>query len=94
MILNYIENVDKLDSESLRDPELYHELMDCESDFDRETAYLSVRERAKSLGLTKQFDMLYQAMKREYAKQAKVERIKNAQVVGSGLTDFDFLDIQ
>lgn len=92
--MSYLENVERLDKNSILDEELFHELMEMESEFERESAYNTFRDRAKDLGVTSKFDNLYSAMKREYARMRNLEKIKDAQVVGEGLTDFDFLQNQ
>ena len=90
----YIENAEQLNSKSILDEDVFHEILEAENEFEREHNHVVLRARAKELGVTKPFDDLYAAMKREYAKVERIERMKNAQVVGSGLTDFDFLDEQ
>ena len=91
----YLESIEKLDSNSFNNRDLYDELLSIESELDRQLEVNKVRARAKMLGMAKAFDSNWLGAQREY------ERIRKAEIVSSGqniytdqLTNFSELDNQ
>ena len=90
----YIENVDKLDSISFNERELYEELLAIESEFEQSNTVNKVRARAKQLGITKQFDNNWTAALKEFSRVKKQELSKSGGVFATNITDFPNRDIE
>ena len=90
----YIENVDKLDSISFNERELYEELLAIQSEFEQSNTVNKVRARAKQLGITKQFDNNWTAALKEFSRVKKQELSKSGGVFATNITDFPNRDIE
>lgn len=88
----YIENVSKLDKDSFRNRELYEELLQIESDLDREMIANNVRRQAKELGIVTEFDNIWRAALKEEAKFKKLELSNTDTIFSESITDFSALD--
>jgi len=85
----YIEYVEKLDGKSLLEPDLFDELFEIESDFDREQIVLQLEDRAKILGLKTKFLEMYRLKKRDFKTLQKAEKQNLMKVqTGSYVTNF------
>lgn len=89
----YIENVNKLEKDSFRNRELYEELLQIESDLDREMIANNVRRQAKELGIVTEFDNIWRAALKEEAKFKKMELSNTDTIFSESITDFSGLDI-
>ena len=83
-----IENVDKLERDSIRDPELYREIMEIEQELERESVARKARDRAKMFGLASDFDSMYRAVQRDFAKAQREEETANLQGIGGCMSNF------
>ena len=92
MISMYIENVDKLSSDSFNERELYEELLAIESDLDRQLTVNKLRLKAKQLGLASVFDTNWLGAQREYAKYQKMELAETDTIFSKAITDFPTRD--
>ena len=100
----YIEYVEKLDAKSLLEPDLFDELFDIESEFEREQIVFQLEERAKLVGeevsemdlLNLKIDenslsneLLYKLRKKEFKNLLKAEKQVLTKVEsGSYVTEF------
>lgn len=84
----FLQDVDRLKKESFLEPDLYEELMQLDSEVERQRMALMARERAKQLGAVRQFDSMYRAIQSEIAKAKKEEEQNSLKSVGSCVTDF------
>ena len=89
----YIDDVNKLDSISFNERELYEELLAIQSEFDQSNTVNKVRARAKQLGITKQFDNNWTAAVKEFSRVKKQELSKSGGVYATNITDFPGRDI-
>lgn len=87
-----IENVDKLERDSIRDPELYREIMEIEQELERESIARKARDRAKMFGLASDFDSMYRAVQRDFAKAQREEETAKLQGIGSCMSNFPSRD--
>lgn len=87
-----MKNAEKLEKKSFSVPDLYYELMDIESEIERVRMANIVRERAKEVGQTKQFDLMYRAAQSEVAKSKKEEEAAAVGKVGTCMTNFPSRD--
>ncbi|MBQ0111862.1 MAG: DUF927 domain-containing protein [Bacteroidales bacterium] len=85
----YIEYVEKLDAKSLLEPDLFDELFEIESEFERESIVLQLEDRAKILGVKTRFMEIYKLRKRDYKNLLKAEKQVLTEVkTGSYVTEF------
>lgn len=90
----YIDDVNKLDSISFNERELYEELLAIQSEFEQSNTVNKVRARAKQLGITKQFDNNWTAAVKEFSRVKKQELSKSGGVYATNITDFPDRDIE
>lgn len=88
----YLENVSKLDSDSFQTRELYDELLEIESEIDREIAVNKVKDRAKQLGKKMDFEACWTARLKEHARFMKRQLSESGGIFASHLTDFPTRD--
>ena len=88
----FLQDVERLDRESFLEPDLYEELLQLESEIERQRMALMARERAKQLGVVRNFDTMYRAIQTEIAKARKAEERDSLRNVGSCVTDFPSRD--
>lgn len=85
----YLEYIEKLDIESILEPDLFEELFDIESEFEREQIVLQLEARAKVLGVKTRFVEIYKLRKKDYKNQIKAEKQVLTKVeTGSYVTEF------
>ena len=90
----YIDNIEKLDTTSFRERELYADLLSIESELEQSTTVNRVRARAKQLGLTQEFDRCWIAAQKEFSRVKKQELSKSGGVYATNITDFPGRDIE
>lgn len=90
----YIEKIDKLDSISFNERELYEELLSIESELDQSSMANAARARAKQLGIANQFDNNWKAALKEFSRVKKQELSKSGGVFATNITDFPNRDIE
>ena len=69
----YLEYIEKLDIESMLEPDLFDELFEIESEFEREQIVLQLEARAKVLGVKTRFVDMYKLRKKDYKNQIKAK---------------------
>lgn len=87
----FIENVEKLDKDSFREPDLYHEIMQIDDELERQSIVSKLRDRAKVFGAGKDFDSMFRAAQKTYSRTRKAEVINSTQAMGDCLTGFSML---
>lgn len=87
----YIENVKQLLPDDLMKPELYNEIIEIESEVERQRYVEEVRAKAKSLGAARTFDGMWNAALSEYRKYQKKEIMSN-HYVGAQLSKISMLE--
>lgn len=88
----YIEDANKLDSDSFRERELYEELLQIESEIDQSLMVSKVRARAKQLGMTSEFDRSWAGALKEHARFEKKQLTEAGAIFASHVTDFPTRD--
>ena len=88
----YIENVEKLETTSFEERELYIELLEIEDELEKEMIVNKVRARAKTLGIKQAFENNWKAANREQAKFQKKVLSETSTIFSLSLTDFPTRD--
>ena len=88
----YINRLEQLDKNEILEPELFRELMEIESDLERQSKASKAQFRAKDLGVAKHFDAMYRAAQKEIASAKKKDAQKVSESVGEGMTSFSTRD--
>ena len=88
----FIDDIEKLDTSSFEDRELYEELLNIESDIDRQIAVNKVRARAKKLGIAAAFDKTWLNALKEQAKYMREYLPESEDFVTNNLTAFSTRD--
>lgn len=85
----FIEYVDKLDAVSILDSELFDELFEIESEFEREQILIKLEDKAKVLGVKTKFSKLYKTREKDFKNAMKAEKQVLTKVeTGSYVTNF------
>lgn len=85
----YIEYVEKLDAKSILEPDLFDELFEIESEFEREQIVIKLEERAKIVGVKTKFLEMYKLRKKDYKNMLKAEKQVLTKIeTGSYVTEF------
>lgn len=88
----YLDDVSKLSKDILSKRDVYDELLAIEDDLDREEYAIKMRGKAKELGCVGDFDRMYAAAQKNFARMQKREIAQSTAVKGMCLTDFKMLD--
>lgn len=87
----YIENIPKLDVDTILCSELYCEILDMDDEVLKARILLAVQEKAKLLGKKTEFEMLFKAyvkQRKKYDLENKQNEVELREVHNDGLTHF------
>lgn len=88
----FINDVEKLNKESILDPELYREILSIESELTRQEIASKIRQKAKQFGVAKDFEAMYRAIQKDVSRAEKAEEEEKINGKGSCMTNFPSRD--